>query len=151
MLTKIGLNDQKFQADSKNMYINIIPDIWCHRMTSDVITCHVMSYNDIICQKVHWNMFLESAIDLYSIKTIMNQIWDCSRKGKKSTPFGFWPFFSDLFEGLWPRELFLLESYRLLVFTSLQVLVTILLPLKGLKQLNKNCIPSPYPMFYDLL
>ena len=29
-------------------------DIWCHQMTSAVIRCHVMSYDDIQCHKVHW-------------------------------------------------------------------------------------------------
>ena len=34
--SKIGSNDQKFSADSKNIYIIVLCDIGCHRMTSHV-------------------------------------------------------------------------------------------------------------------
>ena len=34
ILLRLGLNDQKPGADSKNIYINVLFDIGCHRMTS---------------------------------------------------------------------------------------------------------------------
>ena len=34
ILFRLGLNDQKPGADSKNIYINLLYDIGCHRKTS---------------------------------------------------------------------------------------------------------------------
>ena len=34
ILFRLGLNDQKPGADSKNIYINVLCDIGCHRMKS---------------------------------------------------------------------------------------------------------------------
>ena len=34
ILFRLGLNNQKPGADSKNIYINVLCDIGCHRMTS---------------------------------------------------------------------------------------------------------------------
>ena len=52
--SKIGSNDQKFSADSKNIYIIVLCDIRCHYMTSHDIEWQMMSFDDIRCQKKYW-------------------------------------------------------------------------------------------------
>ena len=50
ILFRLGLNDQKPGADSKNIYINVLCGIGCHRMTSHDIWWQLTSFDDIRCQ-----------------------------------------------------------------------------------------------------
>ena len=45
ILFRLGLNDQKPGADSKNIYINVLCDIGCHIMTSHAILCHSITFD----------------------------------------------------------------------------------------------------------
>ena len=79
---RVGLNDQKFSADSKNICINVLYDIWCHYMTSHDILWHQMSFDDItwhlMSGMILIYMFLESAQNFWSFKPILDQILEQS-------------------------------------------------------------------------
>ena len=71
-------------------------DIWCHQMTSAVIRCHVMSYDDIQCHKVHWYICFWNQ---HRVSDRLSLIWIKSENvvekiffSSKGPPFGFWPF-----------------------------------------------------------
>ena len=124
-------------------------DIRCHQMTSDedVMRCDIMtSYVRKYIEICFWNQqYIYITLSIFWTKSETVVL-----KKKKVPPWDLGPF-SVICSKICGQESCFLNSYRLIVCTSLLVFVTILLPLKGLKQLNKNCIPSPYPMFYDLL
>ena len=102
---RVGLNDQKFSADSKNICIYVLYDIRCHYMTSHDILWHQMSFDDIrwhlMSEIILIYMFWESAQNFRS--SILDKIWEHSKKKNiyisMGTPFGFGQFLSDLSEG----------------------------------------------------
>ena len=83
-------------------------DIWCHQMTSAVIRCHVMSYDDIQCHKVHWYICFWNQ---HRVSDRLSLIWIKSENvvekiffSSKGPPFGFWPL-SGHFKCFVPHEI----------------------------------------------
>ena len=113
IVSKIGFNDQKFCADSKDIYINIIPVIWCHRTASNVIRCHIMTSG----VRKYIYIYVSDCLSLFWTKYIFSS---------KCPPLDF-DHFEWIVQSFFGQDRGFIESQRILVFFTLQFFLTILL------------------------